>query len=135
MRNKVLSIALPFVLAASLHAQDWGQWRGPSRTGIAAGFKAPAVWPERPRQVWKVNVGTGHSSPVVAGTRAYLHSRIGEQEAVTAIEVASGKQLWQQTYDVPYTMNPAARGHGKGPKSTPVIDGSRLFTFGISGVL
>jgi outer membrane protein assembly factor BamB len=135
MRNKLLLIALPLILAATLHAQDWSQWRGPSRTGMTAGFKAPAAWPERPRQVWKANVGSGHSSPVVAAGKAYLHSRIGEQEAVTAFDVASGKQLWQQTYDVAYTMNPAARGHGKGPKSTPVIDGTRLFTFGISGVL
>lgn len=135
MRLKPLLIALPLFLAASLHAQDWSQWRGPSRTGIAAGFKAPAAWPEKPRQVWKATVGSGHSSPVVAGNRAFLHSRIGEQEAVSAFDLSSGKQLWQKTYDVPYTMNPAARGHGKGPKSTPVIDGTRLFTFGISGVL
>ena len=135
MRNKLLLMALTLLLAASLHAQDWSQWRGPSRTGIAAGFKAPAAWPERPRQVWKVTAGAGHSSPVVAGGRAYLHSRIGEQEAVTAFDLASGKHVWQQTYDVPYTMNPAARGHGKGPKSTPVLDNNRLFTFGISGVL
>ena len=135
MRYKLLSIVLPLFLAASLHAQDWSQWRGPSRTGIAAGFKAPAAWPERPRQVWKVKAGAGHSSPVVEGSRAYLHSRIGEQEAVTAFDLSSGKQVWQQTYDAPYTMNPAAQGHGKGPKSTPVIDGGRLFTFGISGVL
>jgi outer membrane protein assembly factor BamB len=32
-------------------------------------------------------------------------------------------------------MNPAARAHGPGPKSTPVIDGGRVFTFGISGIL
>jgi outer membrane protein assembly factor BamB len=135
MRKKLLLIALPLSLVATLDAQDWSQWRGPSRTGIAAGFKAPAAWPERPRQVWKAAVGAGHSSPVVAASRAYLHSRVGEQEAVTAFDLTSGKQLWQKTYDVPYTMNPAARGHGKGPKSTPVIDGTTLFTFGISGVL
>ena len=32
-------------------------------------------------------------------------------------------------------MNPAADSHGKGPKSTPVVDGGRLFTLGISGTL
>jgi outer membrane protein assembly factor BamB len=32
-------------------------------------------------------------------------------------------------------MNPAATGHGKSPKSTPVVSGGKLFTFGINGVL
>ncbi len=129
------TLVLVLLLTATAAAQDWNQWRGPSRTGVAASFTLPRVWPERPSQKWKVEAGTGHSSPVVSGTRAYLHSRVAEQDVVAAFDVATGKQVWRQTYDAPYTMNPAARGHGKGPKSTPVIDGGRLFTFGISGVL
>jgi outer membrane protein assembly factor BamB len=32
-------------------------------------------------------------------------------------------------------MNPAARSHGMGPKSTPVVADGRIFTFGINGAL
>ena len=136
MRSPVtLGLTIVACCAAALGAQDWPQWRGPSRTGSTAAFKAPAKWPDRPTQVWKVAAGIGHSSPVVAGTRVYLFSRIGEQEAVTAYDSASGRQIWRQLYDAPYQMNPAATGHGKGPKSTPVVDAGRLFTFGISGIL
>jgi outer membrane protein assembly factor BamB len=138
----VTRAAVPFVLAllscmfaASPSAQDWNQWRGPSRTGGTAAFKRPSTWPERPKQVWKAQVGTGHASPVVAEGRLYVHSRLGEKETVTAFELASGRQVWQQAYDAPYQMNPAATSHGKGPKSTPVYDRGRLFTFGIGGVL
>lgn len=124
------------LFCASSRAQDWNQWRGPSRSGAAPSFTPPAAWPDRPTLKWKVeSAGIGHSSPVVGAGRVYLHSRIGEQEAVTAYDLASGKQVWQQKYDAPYEMNPAARSHGKGPKSTPIIDHGRLYTLGISGIL
>src|SRR5918993_1706859 len=127
------------VLAAgtlvSAQAQDWNQWRGPRRDGVVPNFVPPATWPERPTQVWKVPAGVGHASPVVSGDRVYLFSRVGEQEVLTAYELSSGKQAWRQGYDAPYQMNPAATTHGKGPKSTPVIDRGRIFTLGISGIL
>ena len=119
----------------SAQAQDWNQWRGPRRDGVVLNFVPPAAWPERPKQVWKVPAGIGHASPVVSGDRVYLFSRVGEQEVLTAYEVDSGKQVWRQGYDAPYQMNPAATTHGKGPKSTPVIDRGRIFTLGISGIL
>jgi outer membrane protein assembly factor BamB len=134
MKTK-LTITLFVLCSVLVAAQDWPQWRGPSRTGAAAGFKAPAVWPERPKQIWKVPAGIGHASPIVVGGRVYLFSRIGEQEALTTYDLATGKQVWRQSYDTPYQMNPAATGHGKGPKSTPVHDRGRLYTFGISGIL
>ncbi len=63
-----------------------------------------------------------------------MHSRIGTREVIAAYDLASGKQLWQDGVEAPYTMNPAARGHGPGPKSTPSIADGRVFTFGISGI-
>ncbi len=123
-------------LLSTVSAQDWPQWRGPARDGVAtASFKPPAAWPDRPKQAWKVPAGLGHSSPLVVGDRVYLFSRVGEQEALVARDLASGKEIWRQSYDAPYDMNPAATSHGKGPKSTPVHDSGRLFTFGIGGVL
>ena len=108
---------------------------GPSRSGVTAAFQAPATWPDKPRKVWESTVGTGHSSPVVSGTRAFVFTRVGEDEVVTAVDHQTGKQVWQQRYRATYQVNPAAESHGKGPKSTPVVDGGRLFTLGISGTL
>jgi outer membrane protein assembly factor BamB len=131
-----LTLALIVVAGiAALQAQDWAQWRGPSRSGLTEAFTAPAVWPDRPKKVWEATVGTGHSSPVVAAGRAFALSRLGEDEAVTAFDVQSGRQLWQQRYPAPYQINPAAESHGKGPKSTPAVGGSRVVTLGISGTL
>jgi outer membrane protein assembly factor BamB len=128
-------LAAPVLTVAVLAAQDWNQWRGPSRSGVAASFTPPTSWPDRAKLVWKVPAGIGHASPVVADGRIYLFSRVGEQEAVTSYDLASGKQVWRRTYDAPYQVNPAATTHGKGPKSTPAHDRGRVYTFGISGVL
>jgi hypothetical protein len=65
----------------------------------------------------------------------YEFSREAEAEVVRALDLATGKELWKQSYPVAYEMNPAATGHGKGPKSTPVVADGRLFTLGITGVL
>jgi outer membrane protein assembly factor BamB len=134
-RPLVLALVICGVGAAAALAQEWTGWRGPSRAGTAPAFKAPDRWPDRPTKVWSVPAGLGHSSPIVAERRVYLFSRPTEQEALAAYDLASGRQLWQKTYDASYDVNPAAARHGKGPKSTPVFDAARVFTFGISGIL
>src|SRR5690349_20293828 len=85
--------------------------------------------------MWSAPVGIGHASPIVDGQRAYVFARKGEQEVAQAIDLATGKSVWTAAYDQPYTMNSAATAHGKGPKSTPVLAGGRLFTLGIAGTL
>jgi len=112
----------------------WPQWRGPARDGVASGFTIPTTWPAQLTKRWEATVGVGHASPVVAGNRVVVHSRQNNQEIVAAYDLDSGKQLWQQSVDAPYTVNPAAAAHGPGPKSTPAIAGGRIFTLGISGI-
>jgi outer membrane protein assembly factor BamB len=135
-RTKKLSqfVGLGFIAAASVFpANEWPQWRGPSRDGSATG--AAKDWPEKLKQVWKVTVGEGHSSPVVSGSRVYQFARQRDREILSAHDLATGKKLWEYGYDAPYEMNSAARGHGKGPKATPVIGGGRVCAFGITGTL
>ena len=119
---------------AQVNTSDWPQWRGPRRTGEVS-LTAPANWPAALTKRWEIAVGAGHSSPVISGTRVVLHAREGEREVVRAVDLESGREIWRNEYAAPYTMNPAARLHGPGPKSTPVIGSGRVFTLGISGIL
>jgi outer membrane protein assembly factor BamB len=114
--------------------REWSQWRGPHRDGTTA-VALPASWPQTLTRRWEVKVGSGHSSPVIIGDRVILHARQGDSEVTRAFDLQSGKELWREEYAAPYVMNPAARGHGPGPKSTPAAAGGRVFTFGISGIL
>ena len=129
------ALLVVFFAVGLARAQDWNQWRGPSRAGTTTAFSPPAAWPDKPKKVWEVAVGTGHSSPVVSGTRAFVLSRVGEDEVVTAFDIATGKAVWLQRYRAAYQVNPAAESHGKGPKSTPAVKDGRLFTLGINGTL
>ena len=127
--------ALLVAATATVGAADWPQWRGPNRDGAAGSFNEPAQWPERLQRRWTTRVGTGHASPVLAGGRVFVHSREEENEVISAIDAAAGAVIWQDRYPAPYRMNPAATGHGPGPKSTPLVHGGRVVTFGISGIL
>ena len=131
-----MTAVLSVVTAAGLLAQapSWPQWRGPARDGVAA-FDAPSVWPAALTKAWEAQVGVGHSSPVIANGKVVVHTREAAREVVRAFDLATGRRLWQDAYDAPYQINPAAQLHGPGPKSTPAIAGGRVFTLGISGVL
>jgi len=137
MKQLIIISSLLAVLGASVVAQtpaSWPQWRGPARDGVASAFTVPAAWPAQLTRRWQAAVGLGHASPVVAGNRVIVHARQKNREIVAAFDLESGKPLWQDGVDAPYTMNPAATGHGPGPKSTPAIADGRVFTLGISGI-
>jgi outer membrane protein assembly factor BamB len=126
--------AAGLVLLAAGASGEWTQWRGPDRTGVA---RAPvtARWPKALARAWSVEVGEGHSGPLLAGGRVYVHARAGGEEVIAAHALADGRRLWAHRHPVDYTPTPAAAGHGAGPKSTPLLHGGRLFAFGAGGAL
>lgn len=129
-------LALTFcVVATTVSAQDWGQWRGPARDGKVPAAVVPKQWPASVTRGWAVEIGEGYSSPVVAGGRAFIHSRHDPDEIVTAVELATGKVIWQQKYQSEFKKNQYATQMAKGPNSTPLVSGSRVYTLGVTGIL
>jgi outer membrane protein assembly factor BamB len=114
---------------------DWLQWRGPNRDGAIASFTAPPQWPERLVQRWKVEVGLGYATPLVAGNRVYMFARQGDNETMSALDAGTGKVLWQTGYPAPFTMHSATVPHGPGPKSTPTLANGKLYSIGMTGVV
>jgi outer membrane protein assembly factor BamB len=135
MRFQIIIAIVLSVSAQSPPAREWTQWRGPNRDGIVPAAQVPADWPAAFGSAWRVEVGEGYSSPVVAGTRVFVHSRKDPKELVTAIDLPSGKTVWQQVYDAPYQKNQYAVRMGKGPNATPLVAEARLFTLGATGIL
>src|SRR5215217_1940809 len=136
-RARLLSgfIFLFFAATVVANAQEWTQWRGPARDGSVPGKNAPAVWPESLKQSWRVEIGEGYSSPVVAADRVFIHGRRDPEEIIAGINLADGKILWQQKYQATFKKNQYAVEMAKGPNATPLVVGNRLFTLGVTGIL
>ncbi len=136
LRFNVLAGCLLLVFSArSATAQEWTQWRGPARDGVAESFVAPKTWPKEIVRKWKVSAGGGYSSPLVSGSKVYLHTRQEEQEVVSCFDLTTGKTLWTKTYPAPFAKNQYAVEMGKGPNSTPVLHDGRLYTLGVNAVV
>jgi outer membrane protein assembly factor BamB len=114
---------------------QWPQWRGPNRDGVAPAASVPAAWPENVTLKWRQPVGEGYSSPVVDGGRVFVHSRRDPEEIVTVLDLASGKTVWTDRYAAPFAKNPYAKQMARGPFSSPLVSGGRLFTLGVTAVL
>jgi outer membrane protein assembly factor BamB len=131
----VASLFVASPMTAQAPAVEWPQWSGPSRNGSLAAAQVPATWPASFAPAWRVDVGEGFASPVVAAGRVFVHSRRDPREMLTAIDLASGKVLWEQAYEAPYQKNQYAAKMAKGPNATPLVSGARVFTLGATGVL
>ena len=126
------AVILCVLLSVSpLLAGDWPQWLGPNRDGVSEESVKP--WRGPLKVLWRQAVGEGHSSPVVAAGRVFTHAKVAGQEGeeVVAWDVGTGKRLWRQAHNRPAFSN----FFGNGPRSTPLVDGERVYTLGVSGVL
>ena len=131
----IVVTSLGSALVAQAQTPEWPQWRGPNRDGVVPSFNEPRTWPEQLTRRWKIDVGTGYATPLIAGNRLYIFSRQGENEVMQALDAESGKSLWRTEYPVSFTMNSAAVRHGPGPKSTPILFNGRLYSIGMTGTV
>src|ERR1700754_1891307 len=138
MSDPKLAIGVLLVLLAVAPVaagQEWTQWRGPGRDGSVSEKNARTAWPDKLQRTWRVEIGEGYSSPVVANGRVFVHGRRDPEEIVAAVNVADRKAVWEQKDQAVFKKNQYAVEMAKGPNSTPLVIGNRLFTLGVTGVL
>jgi outer membrane protein assembly factor BamB len=89
-------MTLLFLIPGALLAQDWPQWRGPSRDGVSLETGLIKDWPGgSPKLVWQVDrVGVGYSSLSVRGGRLYTQGDLSGVEHVICLSALDGKILW-----------------------------------------
>ena len=121
------------------------------------GLQRDGVWREEgilekfpeggPNVVWRKPIHRGYSGPAVADGKVYLmdrkivdpkslpenafkRGRIPGNERVLCLDAKTGDMVWEKSYDCEYTVSYAA-----GPRTTPTVDGDRVYTLGSEGNL
>ena len=128
-----LVFALALGASRSLPAGDWPQLLGPTRNGVCAGGGLDTSWSSNgPPVAWHTSVGHGFSGPVVAEHKLIMFQRVNDQETVECLDARSGTKLWSFGYPTTYQDE---FGFDNGPRATPAVAGSCVYTFGAEGML
>lgn len=142
LRHLVPALFLLAFISATACADDWPEWLGPRRDGV---WREDGILdqfpPGGPKVLWRVGVGPGFSGPAVAGGRVYVTDREGAQpakgkespgktglagkERILCLNAADGKPVWEHEYDCTYRF-----AYPSGPRTTPVVAGGCVYTFG-----
>jgi outer membrane protein assembly factor BamB len=132
MKTRAMLIAVMVSLSvACAFAADWPWYLGPRRDGTSTEKGLLRTWPkEGPKVLWTAPVGAGYGGPAVADGKVYLLDRddaVGD--TLRCLDLATGKELWNFAYPAP------GRFDHPGSRTTPAVDGDKVYTFGPLGDL
>src|SRR5262249_28854315 len=82
---------------------------------------------------WKVTVGNGVATPALVGDKLYVFTRKGNDEVVSCLDAATGKELWQDKYAAEAVTRPADT--FPGPRCSPTVADRKVMTLRVGGVL
>ena len=111
---------------------EWHQWRGPNRDGISPETNLLKRWADDgPKELWRIALGEGFSGVSISDRRAYTMYVKGQDEIVVCLDATSGREIWRYLDDHRFEN----RQGGDGPRSTPTVDGDRVYVLSAYGRL
>jgi outer membrane protein assembly factor BamB len=105
---------------------DWARFRGPNGNGILEDKSFDPAVAGRGQKLWTAEAGKGYSALSIAEGRAFTLGNDGGRDSVICYDASSGKELWRHSYA-------AEPGTYPGPRASPWIDGTRVYTMGYWG--
>lgn len=128
----LLASLIAVLLASATDAGDWPQILGPHRNGTADGEQFQAWGNSGPTLFWSREVGEGFAGIAVAGERAVLFHRPGADLVAEALDVKTGKPIWQTKFATRFrgSISPDS-----GPRCVPLVHKDRVCLVGPGGEL
>ena len=117
--------APPKPLAKDAVTHDWRSFLGPTHNAVSTETRLSRTLP--PRLLWEFTKGTGYASPAVAGDRVLFVHRAGDEEVVVCLGAETGARQWEFRYTTDFEDR---YGYNNGPRSSPIVDGERVYTMG-----
>ena len=123
----------PRVLSPAAATEDWPGFLGGTGRPISSETNLLQEFgPAGPSLVWELSKGSGYSSPSIQGDYlVYLH-RSDSEEVIECLRPATGERYWSYRYRTAFQDR---YGYNNGPRSSPVIDGDHVYTYGAQGEL
>lgn len=135
-RFTALCGTLVLVLAAngSAATDDWPEFLGLKRDGISPETGLLKQWPAGgPLLAWKATgLGDGYSGVAVMGNRIFTAGDKGDASFVVVLNRADGAPVWTAKLG---KAGPVGDPKFEGPRSTPTVDGDRVFALSQWGEL
>lgn len=117
---------------STITQSDFPQFLGPNRNAIIPNVHLDTNWTTRPpTELWRHAVGPAWTGFVIAGQIAVTQEQRGEDESVTAYDLATGNPIWTHSDAAHYNTTIA----GEGPRATPTISSNKVYTVGSTGIL
>lgn len=120
----------PKPLAKDAVTHDWTSFLGPTHNAISTETRLSRVVP--PALLWEFPKGTSYTSPAIAGLHLVFVHRVADEELIECMHPESGERRWTFRYATDFEDR---YGYNNGPRSSPVIDGDRVYTVGAQGQL
>lgn len=105
---------------------------GENMDNRVTGELLPDGWEtQRPKELWRIEMGEGWSGFAVAGQFAYTMDQRGSSETTTCYELETGNAVWTHAEEVRFEESMG----GNGPRSTPTVSNGKVYSLGATGIL
>jgi outer membrane protein assembly factor BamB len=133
-----LALVLPCATAFAADPKesfDWPQWQGPDRTAVSKERGLLKEWPkDGPPLAWKANgIGAGMGGIAVSRGRVYTTGDSDGSAWLLALNESDGKEVWKAKVGRAGKYGNVYR--PSGPRSTPTIEGDRIYILSQHGDL
>ena len=116
--------ARPTLAQQDVGPNDWPQFRGPNGNGVSTEKGWSVTWPESgPKQLWKINVGTGASSVTVCNRHRYTMGNVEDQDIIYCLDPATDKEIWRYAPIPANTLNAPTKA-ARPPHPPPMANAS-----------